>query len=139
MENKNLKLIISFLLFLNLFLLILLGIILFSSQNSSNQSLPIACTLDAKLCLDGSSVGRNPNNNCEFDKCPNEKTICSEELKQCPNGLSVGRNPNNRCEFFECPNDKNDDLVCTMDVKICPDGSYVSRDAKNNCEFFSCP
>lgn len=28
------------------------------------------CTLEAKICPDGSSVGRNPDNNCEFDPCP---------------------------------------------------------------------
>ncbi|HYD03150.1 MAG TPA: hypothetical protein VEC16_02520 [Alphaproteobacteria bacterium] len=28
------------------------------------------CTEDAKICADGSAVGRNPNNNCEFYPCP---------------------------------------------------------------------
>jgi len=36
-----------------------------------------ACTLDAKLCPDGSSVGRIPPE-CEFAACPNE--ITSEKL-----------------------------------------------------------
>jgi len=31
-----------------------------------------ACTLEAKLCADGSAVGRNSDNNCEFDPCPND-------------------------------------------------------------------
>lgn len=30
-----------------------------------------ACTLEAKLCADGSSVGRS-GPNCEFEKCPGE-------------------------------------------------------------------
>ncbi len=30
----------------------------------------IACTMDAMICPDGSAVGRNPENNCEFDPCP---------------------------------------------------------------------
>lgn len=29
----------------------------------------VACTMDAKLCPDGSSVGRS-GPNCEFDPCP---------------------------------------------------------------------
>jgi len=29
-----------------------------------------ACTEEAKLCPDGSAVGRNSENNCEFDPCP---------------------------------------------------------------------
>jgi len=28
------------------------------------------CTQDAQLCPDGSYVGRNPSNNCEFFACP---------------------------------------------------------------------
>ncbi len=31
---------------------------------------PIACTADAKVCPDGSSVGRNASRNCEFNDCP---------------------------------------------------------------------
>ena len=30
----------------------------------------VACTEDAKICPDGSAVGRDPNNNCEFKDCP---------------------------------------------------------------------
>lgn len=29
-----------------------------------------ACTMEAKMCPDGTGVGRNPNLNCEFDPCP---------------------------------------------------------------------
>ncbi|MBN2066964.1 MAG: hypothetical protein JW744_00670 [Candidatus Diapherotrites archaeon] len=29
-----------------------------------------ACTEEAKVCPDGSTVGRNPALNCEFDPCP---------------------------------------------------------------------
>lgn len=32
----------------------------------------VACTMDAKICDDGSSVGRDPNNNCEFYACPGQ-------------------------------------------------------------------
>jgi hypothetical protein len=32
---------------------------------------PTACTLDAKLCPDGTAVGRT-GPNCEFAKCPGE-------------------------------------------------------------------
>jgi hypothetical protein len=31
---------------------------------------PRVCTQDARMCADGSSVGRDPNNNCEFRPCP---------------------------------------------------------------------
>jgi putative hemolysin len=45
----------------------------------------VACTMDAKICSDGTSVGRvGPN--CEFEACPNEniiteKHICTTEEK----------------------------------------------------------
>ncbi len=32
----------------------------------------VVCTQDAKLCPDGSSVGRDSYNNCEFKPCPIE-------------------------------------------------------------------
>jgi hypothetical protein len=31
---------------------------------------PVACTMEAKACPDGSYVGRNPDKNCEFNPCP---------------------------------------------------------------------
>ena len=39
------------------------------------------CTDDAKICPDGSSVGRDPENNCEFREClKNEiEHFCSSE------------------------------------------------------------
>ncbi len=40
-----------------------------------------ACTEEAKLCPDGTAVGRNSENNCEFDPCPVEVHICTAEEK----------------------------------------------------------
>jgi len=65
----------------------------------------VACTMDAKQCPDGSFVGRNPNNNCNFYPCPesnNDTKMCTLDVKQCPDGSFVGRNPNNNCVFFPC-------------------------------------
>jgi hypothetical protein len=33
------------------------------------QTADVACTMDAKVCPDGSYVGRNPQRNCEFNPC----------------------------------------------------------------------
>jgi len=43
---------------------------------------PVACTMDAKICPDGSAVGRiGPN--CEFAACPtSSETVCTETMKQ---------------------------------------------------------
>jgi hypothetical protein len=71
------------------------------------------CTKDAKACPDGTSVGRNPKNNCEFDPCPT-KAVKEKPLKKEP-------------------------VMCTADVKECSDGSFVGRDHYNNCKFKDCP
>ena len=36
---------------------------------SGKSAQPVACTMEAKLCPDGSAVGRT-GPNCEFSKCP---------------------------------------------------------------------
>lgn len=40
-------------------------------QERLERSTEVICTLDAKICSDGSAVGRS-GPNCEFAKCPNE-------------------------------------------------------------------
>lgn len=46
------------------------------------KPVPVACTADAKICPDGSSVGRNPDNGCEFYDCPSvEKVFCNESQR----------------------------------------------------------
>lgn len=50
------------------------GVWYFLNQNNSEQppvGKPVACTADAKLCPDGSSVGRE-GPDCQFAKCPQE-------------------------------------------------------------------
>lgn len=84
----------------------------------------VMCTMDAKICPDGSSVGRIPPS-CEFSPCPGE----DEEI---PIG-SVPTIP------------ATDDAigggmgVCTMEAKMCPDGeTFVSRSGAD-CAFAPCP
>ena len=54
-------------------------------EDSSTQ--PVACTRDAKLCADGSSVGRT-GPDCAFAACPGERAdlskahVCTQEEKQ---------------------------------------------------------
>lgn len=48
---------------------------------ASSMASAVACTEDAKICPDGSAVGRDPSNNCEFKPCPStavEKIVCSD-------------------------------------------------------------
>eukprot|EP01060_Flectonema_neradi_P005975 TRINITY_DN139_c0_g1_i4.p2 TRINITY_DN139_c0_g1~~TRINITY_DN139_c0_g1_i4.p2 ORF type:complete len:161 (+),score=38.13 TRINITY_DN139_c0_g1_i4:539-1021(+) len=60
-------------------------------------SWPVHCTKEVMECPDGSFVGRDENNNCEFHPCP---VGCKEDLFICPDGSSVARDPKNDCEFF---------------------------------------
>jgi hypothetical protein len=45
------------------------GIFYFVRHNQNNQPEQIACTMEAKICPDGSAVGRS-GPNCEFAACP---------------------------------------------------------------------
>lgn len=73
-----------------------------------------ACTKDAKMCADGSSVGRT-GPDCEFPSCPEEKgpttpppegrQMCTMDAKICPDGTGVGRTGPN-CTFAPCPGEK---------------------------------
>ena len=50
---------------------------------------PIACTLDAKICPDGTAVGRVPPN-CEFAACPETKCTDGETREAaCPDGITT--------------------------------------------------
>ena len=52
-------------------ILISAGIFLIAqSLSKGNQGEGAVCTQDAQQCSDGSYVGRNPDNNCEFYPCP---------------------------------------------------------------------
>lgn len=80
-------------------------------SNTANQnSEPMACTADAKICPDGSAVGRDGTNNCKFFDCPVSQSAGDNEM-----------------------------IFCTQDVGMCADGSYVSRDGKRGCAFQLCP
>lgn len=92
-----------------------------------------ACSLEAKICPDGSSVGRG-GPNCEFSPCPGTGgNACTDDARQCPDGSWVGRSGPN-CEFV-CP---PGNIACPADAKLCPDGSYVARTGPK-CEFAPCP
>jgi len=70
------------------------------------------CSKDAKICPDGTTVGRNLENNCEFNPCPTN--VVEKPIKKKPS-------------------------MCTADAKECADGSFVGRDHYNNCKFKDCP
>jgi hypothetical protein len=79
--------------------------------NNPNHENLKGCTKEAKVCPDGSTVGRNPQNSCKFDACPKKSTkptakMCTADVKQCPDGSYVSRDHYNNCEFKACPHSK---------------------------------
>ncbi|MFH1234578.1 MAG: hypothetical protein V1493_03110 [Candidatus Diapherotrites archaeon] len=88
---------------------------------------PVGCTAEAKICSDGSAVGRNPALNCEFDPCPGES--CTEEAKICPDGSYVARDPNNKCEFTPCPIETpttKEQVKCVFNNSTIPQKCYTA-------------
>ena len=63
-------------------LLLLLTVLTVSGCSKQNNT-PIACTMEAKLCSDGSAVGRNSSNNCQFDACPADKIYIGNSPEKC--------------------------------------------------------
>ncbi|HLP43786.1 MAG TPA: hypothetical protein VK145_00735 [Candidatus Nanoarchaeia archaeon] len=72
---------------------------------TSNSSEPVACTLDAKICPDGSAVGRT-GPNCEFAMCPgeNQDTDVWNTKTDAEHGVS-----------FEYPNNISTQFVLAVD------------------------
>ncbi|GEM_PF-1544988 len=91
----------------------------------------VACTADAKMCPDGSWVGRvEPD--CEFAPCPED--VCTKDAMLCPDGTVVGRiGPD--CEFAPCP-------PCTPgDKTTAPDGCndcFCQDDGSWACTLRAC-
>jgi len=105
-------------------------------------SAPISCTMDAKLCPDGTSVGRiKPN--CEFAFCPtlvptisnNENIFCGGIAgKLCPSGYD--------CKYEGTYPDARGMCIKTIEIKstyICPENGWVNcmpmltEKGKKNC------
>lgn len=84
-------------------LILLSGVLAFIYRDyfikNFNVPEPIACTMEAKQCPDGSYVGRS-GPNCEFAKCPDVKSSV-KEFKNEKFGYSV----NYPAEYFAKPGD----------------------------------
>lgn len=57
-----------------IFVLALIGFVWTLKLEKAEAPEPVACTMEAKLCPDGSSVGRT-GPNCEFAECPELPTV----------------------------------------------------------------
>lgn len=62
---------------------LILGFVIFNKDSLNTPIRKVACTEDAKICSDGSYVGRIPPN-CEFAACPISKNVVSCSGKLTP-------------------------------------------------------
>ena len=69
-----------------------LALFLLFSGCLSSETEPVACTMDAKICPDGTAVGRIPPD-CRYAACPDESnSVCvDDETKNalCPDGVTT--------------------------------------------------
>ncbi len=82
-----------------------------------NQPPARACTEEAKLCPDGSAVGRT-GPNCEFSPCPGDGVMCTADVQECPDGTYVARIPPS-CDFAPCP-----ETSLSSSHWLCEDGGW---------------
>jgi len=80
------------------------GVYLFSRNNINPDDNIVACTMEAKICPDGSAVGRN-GPKCEFTACPTIKESAKAKVveKILNNGVYI--TPQDVVEDSRCPED----------------------------------
>lgn len=112
----------------NLIILIIIAILAtimyFVSGRFQTQNQPIPCTLEARICPDGSAVGRS-GPNCEFAPCPtlapSQKAICGGIAGiKCPEGYICQLDGNYPDATGICVN-----KTSPVELYECPKGDYV--------------
>ncbi|MDP3917237.1 MAG: hypothetical protein Q8Q42_03030 [Nanoarchaeota archaeon] len=84
---------------------------------------PVACSTEAKICPDGSAVGRvGPD--CEFEKCPTDKIPCTDEQKNAKFCIEIDQpacgwfNEDIQCTTFPCAETFSNNCFACMDDKV---------------------
>lgn len=92
---------------------------------SGCASFPKACTMEAKLCPDGSAVGRNGSDNCEFGQCPPAINCSNCAAGNCP--ASCAASP--ICTSYTAENCPPSCVVCPP----CAECSSISCQTEEYC------
>ncbi|MSU60669.1 MAG: hypothetical protein EXS52_02005 [Candidatus Staskawiczbacteria bacterium] len=149
---QNQKGFIPIVIFVTIALLLGAGIYLAAVQENFNvpkiNPTPTACTQEAKLCPDGSYVGRS-GSNCEFAQCPDPNpTIIS---KKCPPGtIQTGQTnsippspiceptpvceyaaPPLGCNYIEGPN-YNEQTMCGLVLKCSNENQVTLKEGQKD-------
>ena len=120
--------------FLYLFIFVAVLAISGCSQNAIK-----ACTQEAKLCPDGSTVGRH-GPSCEFDPCPNATAVTPPVLNDIPDYISCNSDDDCACGVSPSTGDcliGNKNFVDTS--RQCPDfctgidGRMTTQCVENKC------
>ena len=100
---------------LMLVLLLMFSVSVIAEENSSGIIEGKVCTQEAKVCSDGSSVGRNSENDCEFDQCPSETDTAGEDKVEI---TSAGITPDSSLYFIDRFFDTFSDDISVKEEKI---------------------
>ncbi len=115
-----------------IFPLALFAVMLFFGCTQIEPGDQIACTMEAKLCSDGSYVGRS-GPNCEFAPCPDEPNC------NCPEGyVQDGDVCNPQCYYSEPPC-LAPSIMCNQQVQIANPASVNCIDNNGTLEIVDTP
>lgn len=93
-----------------------------------------ACTMEAKMCPDGSPARRNPD--CSWQPCEGP-TGCTEEAKMCPDGSMAGRNAD--CSWQPCDDDSvSGQGMCFVGVETTTSGQMGDPETTTTMEKKEC-
>ena len=116
-----------------------------------NETPQKACTKEAKMCPDGSYVGRDPNLNCEFKPCPNQtkcgcytecdESGCHEICIECPLEKEVDCSDGYDNDFdgmTDCQDSDCEYLCNEQNKEVCNDGFDNDFDEYTDCDDLDC-
>ena len=123
--------------FLIAIIIIVVTVLIISIQSSQ----PKACTEEAKICPDGSAVGRVPPN-CEFAPCPSESC-------KCPRGYILEGNACNPECYYSTPKCLMPSVSCDtianceidsdcIPLECCHPTSCINKNLRNDCSGIGC-
>ena len=101
--------------------------IIYLTKNSITG--PSACTEEAKICPDGTAVGRNPDLDCEFDPCP-ESNTCID--LGCPSESiyvgSVNSDKYYSCDCHYANRIKPENIICFISDDDAQSKGYIKSE-----------